>query len=86
MFYQPCLRSNEFFRETILVPSLRQNFSLSTFKIYKCCKIGSRVVDSWYYVEKYQRKRDADYCYRDIGRLTFSRKTFANVPKLDASK
>ena len=48
--------------------------------------MGSRVVDSWYYVEKYQRKRDADYCYRDIGRLTFSRKTFANVPKLDASK
>ena len=27
------LRAKEFFRESILVPSLRQNFSLSTFKI-----------------------------------------------------
>ena len=33
MFYQPCLAAKEFSRETILVPFLRQNFSLSTFKI-----------------------------------------------------
>ena len=37
MFYQSWLLSKEFSgefsRETILVPSLRQNFSLSTFKI-----------------------------------------------------
>ena len=33
MFYQPCLRAKEFTRETILVPSLQQNFLLSTFKI-----------------------------------------------------
>ena len=33
MFSQACLRAKEFSRETILVPSLRQNFLLSTFKI-----------------------------------------------------
>ena len=83
MFYQPYLESNEFFRETILVPSLQQNFLLSTFKSIWYCKTGNRVVDSWYYVEKYQRKRVAG---RDIGRVTFSRKTLASVLKLDASK
>ena len=33
MFSQACLRVKEFTRETILVPSLQQNFLLSTFKI-----------------------------------------------------
>ena len=33
MFSQAYLRAKEFSRETILVPSLRQNFSLSNFKI-----------------------------------------------------
>ena len=76
MFYQPCLRSKEFFRETILVPSLRQSFSLSTFKIKQGCKIGSRVVDSWYYVEKYQRKRVAGYCYQRLRQTNFFKKNF----------
>ena len=52
MFYQPCLRAKEFSRATILVPFLRQNILLSIFKILACCKIGSRGLDSRYYVEQ----------------------------------
>ena len=55
-------------------------------KFSTCSKIASRVVDSWYYVEKYQRKRVACRCYQKLSRLTFSRKTTANALKLDASK
>ena len=40
---------------------------------------------SSHYVEKYHRKRDVWFCYQKL-RLTFSRKTLANVHKLDVSK
>ena len=36
--YQPCLRAKEFSRETILVPSLGENFELSTVKSSLCAK------------------------------------------------
>ena len=66
MFSQACLRAKEFSRETILVPSLRQNFLLSTLKFSTCWKVGSRVVNSRYCVEKYQHKRVACHCYQKL--------------------
>ena len=61
------LSSFSLFGKTFRSPPLR---SLSR------CKIGSHVLDSWYYVEKYQRKRVAYYCYQKLilGRLIFQEK------------
>ena len=84
--YQLCLQAKEFSRETILVPSLRQNFSLSTFKILICCKIGSRVLDRWYYVEKYQSKRLACYCYQKLRQTNFFKKNFGKCSQIGCFK
>ena len=81
MFYQPCLRAKEFSRETILVPFLRQNILLSTLKILRCCKIGSR-----YYVEKYQRKRVTCYCYQKLRQTNFFKKNFGKCSQIGCFK
>ena len=76
MFYHPCLRSKEFSCETILALSLRQNVSFSIFRIPSYWEIGSRVTDSWHYVEKCQRKRFACCCYQKLRQTNFFKKTF----------
>ena len=60
-------------------------FHSAPLKFSTWCEIGSRVLDSWYFVEKCQRKSHA-IVIRNFGRLTFSRKTSAHVVKLEASK
>ena len=86
MFYQPCLRAKEFFRETILVPFLRRNILLSTVKTLSMCKIGSRVLDSRHYVEKYQRKRVACYCYQKLRQTNFFKKNFGKCSQIGCFK
>ena len=50
------------------------------------CKIGSRVVDSWYYVEKYQCKRVACYCYQKIRQTNFLKKNFGKCSQTGCFK
>ena len=74
MFHYLCLREIEFSRETIPVPSLRENVLLSTFKIASIMSKNVSVRESHAIV------------IRNLGRLTFLRKPSANVLKSDASK
>ena len=39
-----------------------KTFCSPPLKSLSCCKIGSHVLDSWYYVEKYQPKLVTCYC------------------------
>ena len=73
MFCQPYLLVKEFSRD--FVPSLRQNF-----------EIGSRVLDSWCYVEKYQRKRVACYCYQKPRLTNFFKKNFCKCSQIGCFK
>ena len=86
MFCQPCLQAKTFFRETILVPSLRQNLSLSTFKISIMLQKGSHVLESWYYVEKYQRWRIACYCYQKRRQTNFFKKNLCKCSQIGCFK
>ena len=55
-----------------------KTFRSPRLKSLSCCKIGSRVLDGWYYIGKYQRKKVAGYCYEKLtflNRLTVLRKT-----------
>ena len=79
---QACLRAKEFSRETILAPSLRQNFRSPPLKFSICCKIGSRLLDSRYYVEKYQRKRVSCYCYQKLRQTNFFKKNFGKCSEI----
>ena len=56
------LSSFHLFGKTFRSPALK---SLSS------CEIDSHVLDSWYYVEKYQRKRVACYYYQNLGLTNF---------------
>ena len=51
-------------------------FCSPPLKSLSCCEIGSRVLDSWYYVEKYQRKRVACCCYQTLRKTNFFQKNF----------
>ena len=85
IFYQPYLRAKEFSRETILVPSLRQDTLLSTFKILirpqniMCLMAGIML-------KNISVRQSHATVIRNLGRLPFLRETSANVLKLDALK
>ena len=53
-----------------------KTFRSQPLKFLSCYEIGGRVVDSWYYVEKYQRKRVACYCYQKLRQTNFFNKNF----------
>ena len=84
MFCQPCLLVKEFSRD--FVPSLWQNLSLSTFKILIMLWNRYRVLDSWYYVEKYQRKRVACYCCQKLRQNNFFKKNFGKCSQIGCFK
>ena len=51
-------------------------FHSSPLTSLSCCEIGIRVLESWYYVEKYQRRRVACYCYQKLRQINFFKKNF----------
>ena len=53
-----------------------KTFCSPPLKFSTCSKVGSRVVDSRYYVEKYQRKRVACHCYQKLRQSNFVKKNF----------
>ena len=71
------ISSFHLFGKTVRSPPLK---SLS------CCKIGSRVFDSWYYVEKCQRKRLACYCYQKLRQTNFFKKNFGKCSQIGCFK
>ena len=48
--------------------------------------MGSRVLDSCYYVEKYQRKRVACYCYQKLRLTNFFKKNFGECSQIGCFK
>ena len=50
------------------------------------CEIGSRVLDSWYYVEKYQCMRVACYCYQKLRLINFFKKNFGKCSQIECFK
>ena len=63
-----------------------KNFHSPPLKPIQCYKIGSRVVASWYYVEKYQRKRVAGYCYQRHRQTNFFKKNFGKCSSIGCFK
>ena len=50
-----------------LLPTIRQNVLLSIFTFLSCCEIYRDLIVNGYYVEKHPLKRDACYCYKNLG-------------------
>ena len=48
----------------------------------KVCKIGSNVLDSWYYVEKNQRMTVACYYYQKLRQTNFFKKNFCKCSQI----
>ena len=71
------LFSFHFFGKTFCSPPL---------KSLACCKIGSRVLDRRCYVEKYQRKRAACYCYQKLRQANFVKKNFGECSQIGCFK
>ena len=63
-----------------------KNFCTPPFKSLSCCEIGSCVLDSWYYVQKYQRKRVAWYCYQKLRKTNFFKKNFGKCSQIGCFK
>ena len=61
-------------------------FRSPPLKFLSSCEIGSCVLDSWYYVEKYQRKRVACYCYQKLGQTSFFKKKFGKCSQIGCFK
>ena len=57
-------------------------FRSPPLKFLSSCEIASCVLDSWYYVEKYQRKRVACYCYQKLGQTSFFKKKFGKCSQI----
>ena len=64
----------------------RKTFHSPPLKSLSCCKMGSRVLDSCYYVEKYQRKRVACYCYQKLRLTNFFKKNFGECSQIGCFK
>ena len=47
---------------------------------------NSRVLDSWYYLEKYHRKRVACYCYQKLKQTSFFKKNFGKCSQIRCFK
>lgn len=87
MFYQSCLKAKEFSRKAVLVPSLQQNLQLSTFQNSQhAAKEVPVSVIVWDYVEKYQLKRVACYCYYNLRQTKFFKKTFGKCSQIECFK
>ena len=63
-----------------------RTFCSPPLKSSPCRKIGNRVLDSWYYVEKYQRKRVACYCYQKLRQTNFFKKNFGKCSQIGCFK
>ena len=63
-----------------------KTFHSPPLKLPTCCKIGSRVLDSWYYVEKYHRKSVACYCYQKLRQANFFKKNFGKCSQIGCFK
>ena len=62
-------------------------FPSPPLKSLSCCKIGSHVLDSWYYIEKNQRMTVACYYYHQKLRQTnFFKKNFCKYSQIGYSK
>ena len=88
MLYQPCLQAKESSRETILIPSLRQNIlpPPPPLKSLPCYKIGSRANDSWYYVEKFLRQSVGYHCYQKLRQTNFFKKNLGKCSQIGCFK
>ena len=63
-----------------------KTFRSPPLKSLSCCEIGSCVLDNWYYVEKYQRKRVACYCYQKLRQTNFFKKNFGKCSQIGCFK
>ena len=63
-----------------------KTFCCPPLKSLPCCKIGRHVLDSWYYVEKYLRKRVACYCYQKLRQANFLKKNFDKCSQMGCFK
>ena len=63
-----------------------KTFCSPPWKFSTWCKVGSRVLDSRYYGEKYQRKRVACYCYQKLRQTNFFKKNFGKCSQIGCFK
>ena len=63
-----------------------KTFCSPPFKCLSYCEICSRVLDSWYYIEKYQCKRVACYCYQKLRQTNFFKKNFGKCSHIGCLK
>ena len=61
-------------------------FHSPPLKSFPCCKVGRRVLDSWYYVEKYQRKKVVCYCYLKLRQTNFQKENFGKWSQIECFK
>ena len=64
----------------------RKTFCSPPLKSLSCCKTRSHVLDRWYYVEKYQRKRVACCCYQKLRQTNFFKKNFGKYSQIGCFK
>ena len=63
-----------------------KTFCYPPLKLSTCCKIGSHVLGSWYYVEKYQSKRVTCHCYQKLRQINFFKKNFGKCSQIGCFK
>ena len=78
MFYQPIYEQKSSPMKLSSFHLFGRTFRSPPLKFFSCCQIGSRVLDSWYYDEKYQCKKVACYCYQKLRQTNFFKKNFGN--------
>ena len=63
-----------------------KTFHSPPLKSLSCCETGGRVLESWYYVEKYQRRRVACYCYQKLSQTNFFKKNLSKCSQIGCFK
>ena len=63
-----------------------KTFHSPPLKSLSCYEIDSHVLESWYYVEKYQRRRVAWYCYQKLRQNNFFKKNFGKCSQIGSFK
>ena len=89
MLYQLCLQAKEFSvicYLSYLFQLFSKIFRSPPLKFSSCYEIGSRVLDTWYYVEKYHQKRVEWYYYQKLRQTNFFKKNFSKCSQIQCFK
>ena len=84
--HQPCFTSPVYEQKSSLVKLssfhlFGKTFYSPTLKSLPCCKIGSHVLNSWYYVEK-QHQTVACYCYQKLRQTNVFKKNLGKCSQI----